>query len=86
MLRSFNATIDADITESKLAAKLIQKEYEQIKKQEEKQLFNDLDQDSSSGANTSGMHEDESANTSGYDSMGGQRGKSFNRHNQFEDF
>jgi uncharacterized membrane protein YcaP (DUF421 family) len=35
MLRSFNSTIDAEITENKLAMKLRQQEYEQIKKQEE---------------------------------------------------
>lgn len=59
MLRSFNATIDAEITENKLSAKLIQRDYGAIKKQlEDSAQFALEDQDSSSnmsGANTSNI-------------------------------
>lgn len=78
MLRSFNATIDADIAESKLTTRMIQKGQIQIKKDnfDSIQLQKSLDQDSShikSGTNTSGLVEEDASHS--YDSIEGARGK-----------
>jgi hypothetical protein len=61
MLRSFNATIDAEITENKLALKLKQQESEQIRKQEERIVEFDKNSNENMSGRNSSLLDDESA-------------------------
>lgn len=80
MLRSFNATIDAEITEIKLAEKLKKREQSKLLEAPIQIITHELDQDSSSSnPNTSGMDD-----SSAYDSARGH--KSAKKHSsQFDD-